>query len=364
MPYIQDLVRDQNQLFMALTETWLREHTDAELKIDGYTLFRQDRKREQRRKGRDSGGVAVYMRNDIAADVVTVASYSNGVIEIIGLYSKAKNLLLLVMYRQPDDVVGGHRSTQVEFKQALCKLEETLSSTNSPMPDIILCGDFNLPHAIWSEGYVSTGATRDEQVMIEDLITLTNEFFLSQLIQKPTHRNGNVLDLLFSNNPRILHSCNIIETVFSDHGIIECLTTYNKITSRLEQTVNTEDSADDFDNLNFFSENTEWWRIDHELAQHDWELEFRALNPLQMLSRFVEICKSISSKYVPARKKNVASQRKSHIPRDRKNLMRKRRRINVQLRKTTSEARRKKLKAEARQVEKELIKSYQQSQRM
>ena len=43
--------------------------------------------------------------------------------------------------------------------------------------------------------------------------------------------------------------------------------------------------------------------------------------------------------------------------------MRKRRRINVQLRKTTSEARRKKLKAEARQVEKELIKSYQQSQR-
>ena len=123
VPYIQDLVGEKNQFFMALTETWLREHTDAELTIDGYTLFRQDRKRQRSKKGRDSGGVAVYMRNDIAADMVTVASYSNGVIEMIGLYSKAKNLLLLVMYRQPDDIVGGHRSTNIEFKQALGELE-------------------------------------------------------------------------------------------------------------------------------------------------------------------------------------------------------------------------------------------------
>ena len=86
------------------------------------------------------------MRNDIAADMVTVASYSSGVIEMIGLYSKAKNLLLLVMYRQPDDIVGGHRSTNIEFKQALGKLEETLSSIKNPTPDILLCGDFNLPH--------------------------------------------------------------------------------------------------------------------------------------------------------------------------------------------------------------------------
>ena len=136
---------------MALTETWLSEHIDAELTIDGYTLFRQDRKRQRRRRGRDSGGVAVYMRNDIAADVITVASYSNGVIEIIGLYSKTKNLLLFVVYRQPDDIAGGHRSTQLEFKQALGKLEETLSSTNNPMPEVILCGDFNLPNSVWKE---------------------------------------------------------------------------------------------------------------------------------------------------------------------------------------------------------------------
>lgn len=61
VPYIQDLVRDKNQLFMALTETWLAGHTDAELSIDGYTLFRQDRKRQGSRRGRDSGGIAASL---------------------------------------------------------------------------------------------------------------------------------------------------------------------------------------------------------------------------------------------------------------------------------------------------------------
>ena len=195
MPLIQDLVTEQNQLFFVLTETWLRDHSDAELSIDGYTLFRQDRKRQRKKMGRDSGGVAVYMKNNLAADMVTVASYSNGVIEFIGLSSKANNLLLLVMYRQPDDITGGNRSTETEFKQALGELENVLLSTQNPTPDILLCGDFNLPNANWTEGRAGPGAKKDEKTIIEDFITITNGYFLSQFIQKPTHKNGNTLDL-------------------------------------------------------------------------------------------------------------------------------------------------------------------------
>ena len=231
------------------------------------------------------------------------------------------------------------------------------------MPDVLICGDFNLSHAVWEEERSGKGATKDEQVMMEELLVLSNEFFLCQLIKKPTHRKGNTLDLLFSNNPMILHSYNIMETVLSDHEIIECLTTCSVESTENEQPANLNASTVDFDNFNFFSENTDWVNIEKELAQQDWNLEFRALNPKQMLLKFMEICKSVTAKYVPAKNKNASAQRKSHIPRDRKNLMRKRRRINVQLGKTTSEARRKKLKVEARQVEKELIKSYQQTQK-
>ena len=105
------------------------------------------------------------MRKDIAADMETILGYSNGVIEITGLYSKAKNLLLLVLYRQPDDIKGGHRSTSTEFKEARSKREEYLSSF-SQMPDTLLCGDFNLPNAKWSNSQESQGADGDEKIMI------------------------------------------------------------------------------------------------------------------------------------------------------------------------------------------------------
>ena len=42
VPSVQDLLHEHNQLFMAITETWHRDQKDAELRIQGYTMFRQD----------------------------------------------------------------------------------------------------------------------------------------------------------------------------------------------------------------------------------------------------------------------------------------------------------------------------------
>ena len=49
VPYIADRLIESNQLFMGITETWLKDHKDAELYINGYTLFRADRKRIKKR---------------------------------------------------------------------------------------------------------------------------------------------------------------------------------------------------------------------------------------------------------------------------------------------------------------------------
>ena len=172
--------------------------------------------------------------------------------------------------------------------------------------------------------------------------------------------------ILFTNNPRILHSHNVIDTVsvFSDHYIVECFTMYNTTPSEKDQhPENSSDAATGLGNFNFFGEETDWWKIEHDLAQHNWEFEFRGSNPRQMLSKLLKICEDIVARYAPTRKRGSISQRKSHIPRDRRNLMRTRRRINIQLSKVSSEARCKKLKQKASQVERELSKSYQRSQK-
>ena len=71
-------------MFIGLTETWLKDHQDSEISIDGYVIFRSDRVRQKKsNRGRESGGVAFYVRKDLAKSMEVLLKYSNGVIEIL-----------------------------------------------------------------------------------------------------------------------------------------------------------------------------------------------------------------------------------------------------------------------------------------
>ena len=113
-----------------------------------------------------------------------------------------------------------------------------------------------------------------------------------------------------------------------------------------------------FDMLNFFNEDTEWEEIEREISNINWMAEFRSLSPEHMLQRFIQICYDISREHVPLKKRSDRRTVTSNIPRERKNLMRRRCRINKQLKKTKSLPRRNKLCEEAREIEKKLKHSY------
>ena len=95
--------------------------------------------------------------------------------------------------------------------------------------------------------------------------------------------------------------------------------------------------------------------------KHDRRAEFRAQSNENMLDRFMKVCMNATEDCLPLKSRARKKKKLSKIPRDRYNLMRRRRRINVQLRKTRSELRRNKLKAEARNIEKKLQESYRSS---
>ena len=351
-------------LFIALTETWLRDHLDAEVNVDGYKLFRQDRIRVRfNNKGRDGGGTACYLKNDLAAATDTIINFSNGAVEVLGLHIKTKNLVLIIVYRQPNN--KNHRSTHIHFREALDKLHDVFMHLPKPTPDIIMCGDFNLPHVVWPEGNLKLGASTDEQLMVKDLLNLKNEFYLAQEVTKPTHNKGNVLDLIFTNNSELFHSYECIPTLFSDHLIVEGKINY------CSEYVEEEDSskhhtnknvdvglhATNFNQFNFFSEKINWKMVNKELQSFNWRLEFRGLSPEEMLNRFFENCFSICVKYIPQKRKHLKSI--SIIPRDRKNLMRKRKRKLNAISRVCSSTRRDKLLVEVRNIEKSLKSSYE-----
>ena len=223
VPYVSDLLTERNQLFMGITETWLNSHTDAELKIEGYKLFRSDRVRKKRgKKGSLSDGVAAYVQDEFASQMEQKFKYSNGVVEMLGLYSKSDNIFIVILYRQPDDSTGGNRSTVNELRPAIDKLQQEINSFGDPAPNIVICGDFNLPNSSWGD---TTSSVPYEREMFDCINQLSNDNFLQQLVTQSTHRGGNTLDLVFTNNDHLIHSHECIKPPLastSDHYIIEC----------------------------------------------------------------------------------------------------------------------------------------------
>ena len=341
-------------LFIMLTETWLLEHLDAEIHIEGYQLFRADRKREKKKKGRYSGGAALYINNKISSSPEVLLRFSNSVVEVLCVHLKCHNIVLCVMYRQPSDIKGGYPSTAKELRPALKELDEVLQSLPSPTPDIIFGGDFNLPHMKWPEGTYGEKATPDEREMIDMLTELAVDHSLTQYITEATHRLGNTLDLVYTNNPLMIHSKTVYPSVCSPHYIVECKTTFaTKQESSVPQIINDSD----FDKLNFYSEDVNWENINSEFAKIDWKREFKGMTIESMTKRFIELTLQVIQGNVPARKK-ASAKGKQTIPKHRRKLLKRRTKLQKKLSKKQKRSLVKKIHIELREIEKKLQESY------
>ena len=197
--------------------------------------------------------------------------------------------------------------------------------------------------------------------MIKDLLTLTSEFYLTQEIVSPTHSKGNTLDLLFTNNTELLHSYTSNETIFSDHHILEGKINYKNsdcIVNKETTEPSNKSNSTNFEELNFFSDNIKWEKVYEELKEINWKFEYKGLLPNEMLNRFFQICFSICEKHIPRKRKSFKTSI-SRIPRERKNLMRTRKRKLEVISKPCSTTRKAKILAEIRTIEKKLKTSYE-----
>ena len=85
------------------------------------------------------------------------------------------------------------------------------------------------------------------------------QFNLSQIVNKPTHTNGNILDFLLTNNTDMIFDYQSTPTIYLDHFNIEVVThlSFNKtINIDTEKIFNNE-----FDKFNFYSNKIDWENI-------------------------------------------------------------------------------------------------------
>jgi hypothetical protein len=83
---------------------------------------------------------------------------------------------------------------------------------------LLLVGDFNLPGINWDKLQVKPCCQYKK--LHQEFLDLLNENSLTQLITEPTHVHGNTLDLLCTNEPKLVVNTGIIKPGVSDHHII------------------------------------------------------------------------------------------------------------------------------------------------
>ena len=115
-----------------------------------------------------------------------------------------------VIYRQPDNSTNGYPSKFAEFQEGMVELKSKILDLEDPTPDIIIGGDFNLPHIAWPLCIPKQASYPEEPRMVELLDQFSQELHLTQHINQPTHKYGSVLHLILTNNDDLILTYNII----------------------------------------------------------------------------------------------------------------------------------------------------------
>jgi hypothetical protein len=182
---------------VCITETWANENVnDAFYSMnDRFRVVRHDRS-----DGRKGGGVLLLIRRELRFSVVKVNSVDGVEIAAIDLLLRNRpGKRIVVGYRPP--AATAHTTRNV-FSE-VCRL---VGSSHS----CIICGDFNLPTANWSN---LTGIPDDVAC---DLVA----YGLTQLVSEPTC-GENILDAIFASDETACTDISVSDAPFkSDHRLI------------------------------------------------------------------------------------------------------------------------------------------------
>ena len=268
---------------IAITETHLKSYVeDAQVKLPEYQVYRADR------AFRSCGGVLLYIHNNIA--VTGTETFDNGTCGACVCVSLPCKSIIISAYRPPD--CPSHK-----FIEMLKFLKDCIEE--NPNCEINIMGDFNLPNINWTNRSISVISTDlSESTRLGELsesarllLDFLDSNFLSQYVDKGT-RLENILDLILSNSPHVIHEVSSSETSLSDHNIIDILLDPNNALSFVS-TNKISNIPQGFRALDF--SNASFKKINKKLSEIDWDLLASSHSheefPVVFNNTVLEICK-------------------------------------------------------------------------
>ena len=240
-----------------LNETWLTGTIlDSEIiPKEQYKIFREDRTKKTHPPDANNpkkfrtygGGVLIGVKTDLDIKSVKVSYKCSAEILAVTLtFKNGKKLVICTCYRV--GTLGDANCN--EITSYLQKLKERRDLSN-----LVMIGDFNFPSIDWDNYHSNISVD-------QNFLELFSNIGLAQLIDKPTHIAGNILDLLLTDNTSIIADIK----VDSDWHI--CKSNHYPITFRIKHRAD-KLKAKKRAIYNFKKAN--WDLINKELLQIQWK---------------------------------------------------------------------------------------------
>ena len=162
----------------------------------------------------------------------------------------------------------------------------------TPMPNIVVVGDFNLPNFNWED-------SQSDCLISNIMCPFVDSLFLKQVVTKPT-RGNNILDLVFCHDD-LVDSIDISKTSISDHCILHINSSIPALDKQQSSILNPPTSL--MASLNKCS----WDLINASLHGTDWQKLLTDLSTIDCFNTFMETVSRICQSVVPLYKKAVMS---------------------------------------------------------
>ena len=188
---LEILIAERKPSIIALTETWFKSESDAEL----YCLEGYHRPFASTRTKKRGGGVAIYVTLDLEAELLHTDEYNESISVKVSDFKKTKKVIVSCFYCEP----SRNKSKYLDH------VEEVLEINSGGLQ--IACGDFNID--MLNENL----ATR---VSLEYLMYSQGLDLVS--LREPTREtatSGTCIDSIYSNIT--VQRSQIEKTTFSDH---------------------------------------------------------------------------------------------------------------------------------------------------
>ena len=226
-------------------------------------------KRNERVRGQ---GMAAYIRNGVPASRKTCYECQCHEVMVLKVCGKHNNFYLFSIYRNPDANDGIYDC----LYDSMSSIQE-----NDRKAAFIFVGDFNAHHREWLN---SVSPTDRHGLSALDFATQSG---CEQLIQRPTHRSGNTLDLLFTDVPGVVSSNVGTPIGTSDHTFISAII-------RTEQVVPEVSSSRKI----YLKSQANWVAVQRDLKHLNWSNLLHQDDASEPLSAD---CLEIIDRHVPSR---------------------------------------------------------------